>query len=60
MKEVQMQSYKHDGSKHRGWVKLYEVPGEKGVMWIDPDTPVVEADGSRVVEPVSGDLLGTS
>lgn len=51
MKEVKMQSYKHDGRKHRGWVKLYEVPGEKGILWIYPHTAVVEADGSEWSSP---------
>jgi uncharacterized protein len=51
MREVRMQSYKHDGRKHRGWVKLYELPGEKGVMWIEPDTSVVESNGSEWSSP---------
>jgi uncharacterized protein len=51
MKEVSMQSYKHDGREHRRWVKLYELPGEKGILCIDPDTPVVEADGSEWSSP---------
>ena len=51
MREVRMQSYKHDGRKHRGWVKLYELPGEPGVMYIEPGTPVVEANGSEWSSP---------
>jgi len=51
MKEVRMQSYKHDGREHRRWVHLFEVPGEKGVLWIDPNTPVVEADGKEWSSP---------
>ncbi|MGZ4106856.1 MAG: DUF402 domain-containing protein [Tumebacillaceae bacterium] len=51
MREVRMQGYKHDGREHRRWVKLYELPGEKGVLWIEPDTSVVESDGSEWSSP---------
>jgi protein associated with RNAse G/E len=51
MREVMMQSYKHDGREHRRWVKLYELPGERGVLCIDPDTPVIEADGKSWSSP---------
>jgi protein associated with RNAse G/E len=51
VKEVWMQSFKHNGKEHRRWVRLYEVPGERGVLYIEPDTPVVEADGSEWSSP---------
>ncbi|PWK13773.1 DUF402 domain-containing protein [Tumebacillus permanentifrigoris] len=51
MREVWMQAYKHDGREHRRWVKLYELPAERGVMWIEPDTPVLEADGGEWSSP---------
>lgn len=51
MREVKMQSYKHDGREHRRWVKLYELPGERGVLCIEPDTPVVESDGKLWSSP---------
>ncbi|HEU4963343.1 MAG TPA: hypothetical protein VFV52_05710, partial [Bacilli bacterium] len=51
MREVQMTGFKHDGRKHRHWLKLYELPGEPGVMWIEPHTPVVEANGKEWSSP---------
>lgn len=51
MREVRMQAYKHDGREHRRWVSLFELPEEQGVLWIEPNTPVVEADGGEWSSP---------